>query len=123
MEILVDRERMDPSVSSEATSQTPVVALPLTEEEINSEAELLLSPDLLRQVVLANDLQDREKTMVSAVLHRGRPDDWYIASAVKHLGQTLNIDVVKKTNMIEVSYKSKDPKIAFGVLDLSLIHI
>jgi uncharacterized protein involved in exopolysaccharide biosynthesis len=117
MEILVDRERMDPSVSSEATSQTPVVALPLTEEEINSEAELLLSPDLLRQVVLANDLQDREKTMVSAVLHRGRPDDWYIASAVKHLGQTLNIDVVKKTNMIEVSYKSKDPKIAFGVLD------
>jgi uncharacterized protein involved in exopolysaccharide biosynthesis len=68
-------------------------------------------------VVLANDLQDREKTMVSAVLHRGRPDDWYIASAVKHLGQTLNIDVVKKTNMIEVSYKSKDPKIAFGVLD------
>jgi uncharacterized protein involved in exopolysaccharide biosynthesis len=94
-----------------------VVALPLTEEEINSEAELLLSPDLLRQVVLANDLQDREKTMVSAVLHRGRPDDWYIASAVKHLGQTLNIDVVKKTNMIEVSYKSKDPKIAFGVLD------
>jgi uncharacterized protein involved in exopolysaccharide biosynthesis len=29
----------------------------------------------------------------------------------------LNIEVVKKTDMIEVSYKSQDPKIAFGVLD------
>jgi uncharacterized protein involved in exopolysaccharide biosynthesis len=117
MEILVNQERTDPSVSPGATSQSPAVPLPLTEEEINSEAELLLSPDLLRQVVLANDLQDGEKGMLARLLRRGEPDEWYIAKAVKHLSQGLNIGVVKKTNMIEVSYKSSDPKIAFGVLD------
>jgi len=36
---------------------------------------------------------------------------------VKHLGDQLKIDVVKKTNMIEVTYKSSDPKLAFGVMD------
>ena len=34
-----------------------------------------------------------------------------------HLAKRLTIEVVKKTNMIEVSYKSKDPKLAFGVMD------
>jgi uncharacterized protein involved in exopolysaccharide biosynthesis len=118
MEILVNQERLDPSVSSEATSLTPVVPLPLTEEEINSEAELLLSPDLLTKVALANGLQEREKRGIAASILPRQQDDWYIAKAVKHLGQALdNIAVVRKTNMIQVDYKSSDPKVAFGVLD------
>jgi uncharacterized protein involved in exopolysaccharide biosynthesis len=124
MEILVERERTDPSVGAGANSQTPAVPLPLTEEEINSEAELLLSPDLLRQVVLANGLQDREKGLLKRALHGRQPEEWYVANAVKHLSQKLNIAVVKKTNMIEVSYKSSDPKLAFGVLDkLSVLYM
>jgi uncharacterized protein involved in exopolysaccharide biosynthesis len=117
MEILVDRDRTDPSVSAGATSQSPAMPLPLTEEEINSEAELLLSPDLLRQVVIANNLQENEKSWRSRLTHGKQSGEWYIASAVKHLSQQLNIEVVKKTNMIEVTYKSKDPNVAFGVLD------
>jgi len=61
MEILVNRERVDPSVTSQTTTQAPAGQLPLTEEEFNSEAEILVSPDLLLQVVLANNLQDRER--------------------------------------------------------------
>jgi uncharacterized protein involved in exopolysaccharide biosynthesis len=72
MEILVNRERMDPSVSAQATNQA-VGALPLTEEEINSEAELLTSPDLLKRVVLANNLQDRERHTLSAMLSTKQP--------------------------------------------------
>ena len=68
MEILVNQERLDPSVSSEATSQTPVAPPPLTEEDVNSEVELLLSPDLLEQVVVANGLQEPEKNTLSASL-------------------------------------------------------
>jgi uncharacterized protein involved in exopolysaccharide biosynthesis len=117
MEILVDRDRTDPSVSAGVTGQSPAMPLPLTEEEINSEVELLLSPDLLRQVVVANGLQDDEKSWHARLTHGKQPEEWYVASAVKHLSQQLNIGVVKKTNMIEVGYKSKDPKIAFGVLD------
>jgi uncharacterized protein involved in exopolysaccharide biosynthesis len=117
MEILVNRERTDASVSAGATSQSPAQPLPLTEEEINSEAELLTSPDLLRQVVLANNLQSHEKGLLSRLLHPDHSEEWCIASAVKHLGQGLKIEVVKKTDMIEVAYKSSDPKIAFGVMD------
>ncbi len=117
MEVLVNRERVDPSVTSQTTSQAPLTALPLTEEEINSEAELMVSPDLLKQVVLANNLQEREKKTLSASLLPPQDEEWYVSKAVDHLGKGLNIEVVKKTNMIGVSYKSSDPKVAFGVMD------
>src|ERR1700722_5731784 len=51
MEILVNRDRMDPVVTTEQFSQTSPAAPPLTEEEINSEVELLQSQDLLKEVV------------------------------------------------------------------------
>jgi uncharacterized protein involved in exopolysaccharide biosynthesis len=124
MEILVNRERMDPSVSAETTIQAPMTPPPLTEEEINSEAEILLSPDLLRQVVLANKLQEGEKTSLVASIIPKQQEEWYISKAVDHLGKALNIEVVKKTNMIGVSFKSKDPRIAFGVMDkLSALYM
>jgi uncharacterized protein involved in exopolysaccharide biosynthesis len=116
MEILVNRGRMDPSVSAQATNQI-VGELPLTEEEINSEAELLTSPDLLKRVVLANNLQEFEKHTLSAAFAPKQSEDWYVARAVKHLTDKLKIDVVKKTNMIQVTYKSSNPKLAFGVMD------
>src|SRR5882757_9177937 len=117
MEILVNRERVDPSVSSQTTTQAPASQLPLTEEEINSEAEILVSPDLLKQVVLANNLQDRERKSILAWILNPKEEDWFISRAVKHLEQGLNIEVVKKTNMIGVTYKSTDPKLAYGVMD------
>jgi uncharacterized protein involved in exopolysaccharide biosynthesis len=117
MEILVNRERIDPSVTSQTTTQAPLTPLPLTEEEINSEAELLLSPDLLKEVVLANNLQVREKKTLAALLLPTRDEEWYVSRAVDHLAKGLNIEVVRKTNMIGVSYKSKDPKIAYDVMD------
>ena len=55
------REREDPVVTSESSPQTLQAALPVTEEEINSEVELLQSDDLLQKVVLATGLQDRRK--------------------------------------------------------------
>jgi uncharacterized protein involved in exopolysaccharide biosynthesis len=116
MEILVNRQTLDPMVISEPTHQTPSSPQPLTEEEVNSEIELLKSTDILRQVVLANGLQEFEKGSLSAwLLSRGQ-DDWYVAKAADRLSKKLNIDVVTKTNAIEVAYKAKDPKVAYGVL-------
>src|ERR1700722_12962935 len=54
MEVLVGRQRLEPTVTSEPTLQTPPSPPPLTEEEVNSEIELLKSTDLMREVVLAN---------------------------------------------------------------------
>src|ERR1035437_2226342 len=116
MKILVNRQRLDPMVSSESTLQQPLQPPPVTDEEINSEVELLQSADLLREVVLANGLQDREKTTPSALLLSRGQNDWYVAKAAERLSKKLDIDVVTRTNVIKVSYKSSDPQIAYGVL-------
>jgi uncharacterized protein involved in exopolysaccharide biosynthesis len=116
MEILVNQKRLDPAVSPESTMQTPVATPPVTEEDINSEVELLQSPELLQQVVIANGLQERErKSLIYRMLPK-RDDAWYIAKATDHLGRKVRVEVVTKTNMIEVIYKSSDPYLAYGVL-------
>jgi uncharacterized protein involved in exopolysaccharide biosynthesis len=117
MEVLVNRERLEPTLTSEATNQTPTNAAPVTEEDINSEVELLQSPDLLRQVVLAVGLERIERKAPMSLILPRQTDEWYAARATERLGKRLDIEVVKKTNMILVSYKSSDPKIAYGVLD------
>jgi uncharacterized protein involved in exopolysaccharide biosynthesis len=116
MEILVNEERVEPAVTSESTSQAQGAPPPLTDEEVNSEVELLQSPDLLQQVVIANRLQDLErKSLVYRMLPR-QDDAWYVAKATDHLGKKLDIENVTKTNLIEVTYKSSDPNLAYGVL-------
>src|SRR5215813_5279681 len=60
MEILVHQERLEPLVTPEST-QTAGSSTPVTDSQVNSEVELLKSPDLLEQVVLANHLQDVER--------------------------------------------------------------
>ena len=112
MEILVNRDRMDPVVTAEQFSQTTPVAPALTEEDINSEVELLQSADLLQQVVLANKLQDKEKDSILAKLMPKKDDAYYVSEAVKHLGKRLKVEAVKKTNMIEVTYQSSNPQTA-----------
>jgi len=124
MEILVNRDRMDPVVTTEQFSQTTPVAPALTEEEINSEVELLQSADLLEKVVLANKLQDKEKDSIFAKLMPKKDEANYVSEAVKHLGKGLKVEAVKKTNMIEVTYQSSDPKLAYGVLNtLSTVYL
>lgn len=116
MEILVNQERLDPLVTSESTQQSPASAPPVTDQEINSEVELLKSPDLLEGVVTANQLQDEERKGLSSRLHGKQDDAWYIARATEHLGNKLDIKEVTKSNLIEVDYKSSEPKLAYNVL-------
>jgi len=124
MDILVNRDRMDPVVTTEQFSQTAPVAPPVTEEEINSEVQLLQSGDLLKEVVLANKLQDVEKDSIWSKLTPKRDEDTYVAKAVEHLGKKLKVDAVKKTNMIQVTYQSTDPQLAYGVLNtLSTVYL
>jgi uncharacterized protein involved in exopolysaccharide biosynthesis len=116
MEILVNQERLDPMVSSESTLQTPAAPPPVTDEQINSEVELLQSPDLLQEVVIANDLQNLEKKGLLSRILPQKNNNWYVSRATDHLGKRLKIDNVTKTNLIEVSYKSSDPHLAYSVL-------
>jgi uncharacterized protein involved in exopolysaccharide biosynthesis len=120
MEILVNPQRLDPLMTSESTS-TQISPHPVTDEDINSEIELLKSPDVLRQVVVATGLKDlATKTLLRYILPGSmlpaHNDAWYIARATKQLSGKLDIKAVTKTNLIQISYKSSDPHRAYEVL-------
>jgi len=131
MKILVNRERVDPVVTAEA-SALPQFALAVTEEEMNSEVELLKSRDLLEKVVLACDLQHQSdsawpKLLAAVSVHRKSmtPEkDTRIPKAVRTLEKALTIEVLKKTNLIAVHYESPDPRLAAQVLtELSNLYL
>jgi uncharacterized protein involved in exopolysaccharide biosynthesis len=111
MEILVGRERADPLVTTEATSpvgdSTPV----LTAEEVNSEAELLKSRDVLENVVMANDARSESQ---SGRLDQAEADR--LARGVRELASNIKVDTSAKTHLIGVTYSSSNPTRAYEVL-------
>jgi uncharacterized protein involved in exopolysaccharide biosynthesis len=115
MEILVNEQRSDPTVTAQST-QGQAIAPPVSDYDIGSEIELLKSSDLLEQVVLANHLQDRERKSFTAHLHPGADENWYVARATQKLNSKLDIMPVSKSNLIEIDYKSTDPQVAYNIL-------
>ena len=121
-EILVKRERADPIVTPE-NNFTPVFTTAVTEEDLNSEVELLQSRDLLEKVVVKCGL-DREPPnslidSVSRTIARLLPQDstdLTIPRAVRSLQKKLKIEAIDKTDLIKISYKSVDPELAARVL-------
>jgi uncharacterized protein involved in exopolysaccharide biosynthesis len=117
-EILVNRTRLDPLVTTEQTNQPSLPTLPPTEEEINSEVELLQSRDLLQRVVLANGLQIKEKNSWAGKLLPKLTEAEYVDKASRRLGDKLKITAVEKTNDITVSYRAlEDPQFVYGVMN------
>jgi uncharacterized protein involved in exopolysaccharide biosynthesis len=114
-EILVRHQRVDPVVTSEPTSPA-VVSSAVTEEEVNSEVELLKSEDVLRRVVTECGL-DKSGSLSDTLLGLHDPER-RIAKAVKRLRSGIGIDSLPKTNIIRVSYVSSDPKKAAQVLSV-----
>jgi uncharacterized protein involved in exopolysaccharide biosynthesis len=110
---LIERERLDPVISPGQTT-TPENRGEVTEEELNSEVELIESGDVLRQVVVSCGLHQR-KSFLKSLLGAG-DEPTRIAEAVKRLQSELKIEVVRKSNIISVSYAADDPQLAARVL-------
>src|SRR5580698_5083055 len=110
---LIERERLDPVISPGQSS--PEGRSEVTEEELNSEVELIESGDVLREVVVACGLQ-QHKSFLSSLLGGG-DEPTRIAQAVKRLQTALKIEVVRKSNIIAVSYAANDPQLAARVLN------
>jgi uncharacterized protein involved in exopolysaccharide biosynthesis len=113
MKILVRHERAETMVSpdQQTPSQWPTE---VSEAELQTEAELIRSRDLLGKVVVACDLQDRGGFFRN---RQGESSDKKIASAILKLDNDLTVQPIKLTNLISVSYKSSDPKLAAKVLN------
>ncbi|HZP02742.1 MAG TPA: Wzz/FepE/Etk N-terminal domain-containing protein [Terriglobia bacterium] len=118
MKILVRRERQDPVVTPAAEGVTQSLSAPnVSEEELNSEVELLKSRDLLEKVVTACGLHQSDKASFWSNLTSWLQDERLaIPKATRRLEKKLQIDVMKKTNLIAVTYKSRDPELAARVL-------
>jgi uncharacterized protein involved in exopolysaccharide biosynthesis len=113
--LLLKRERVDPVISP--GQEAPVMMQnEISEEELNSEVELLESDDVLRQVVVNCGLQNRRPSIWQRLgLQKSDPQE-DIAKATTQLRAELQVSAIAKTNLISLSYSSDDPKKAANVL-------
>jgi uncharacterized protein involved in exopolysaccharide biosynthesis len=110
MKILVLRQRTDAIVSSSATLPAPFNGDHISEEDLNSEVELLNSEDLLRKVVMTTGLAIKDGSS------NGHASNVEIARAVRKLDKDLKVEAGRKSNVISVSYTSHNPRLAARVL-------
>jgi uncharacterized protein involved in exopolysaccharide biosynthesis len=111
--VLVRRGRADPPMTAQENAPPDFSRVEVTEEELNSEVELLKDNDVLRRVVQANDLAAHDW------LRWFRPHDpeaVRVERAAKKLAGRLDVQSIKKTNLISVSYDAPDPQLAARVL-------
>jgi uncharacterized protein involved in exopolysaccharide biosynthesis len=94
--VLLRRGRFDPVVSAQPASAMDFTRPDITEEELNSEVELLRDEDLLKQVA-------RVAELIPAETRDGdRPAE--IENAVRKLARGLEVESLKKSNLIQVRY-------------------
>jgi uncharacterized protein involved in exopolysaccharide biosynthesis len=125
MKILVNRDRVDTVVTPDPNAAEVVAPVPaVSQEDINSEVELLRSRDLLESVVAASGLGARKyspwERMVERISNltggaRSVPEA-RLARSVQDLQSRLIVDPLKKTTLIRVAYASRDPRLAARVL-------
>jgi polysaccharide biosynthesis protein PslE len=118
--ILVKKERLDPVVSAQQNAGMQFARDLITEDELNSEMELIKGNDLLRKVVLETKLDEREsKWFLARLLAHPNADlpQLKIARAVHHLGGRLDVALAKKSNIIVVTYRASSPELAARVTD------
>jgi polysaccharide biosynthesis protein PslE len=111
--VLVRRGRADPPVTAQQNAPPDFSRVEVTEEELNSEVELLKDDDVLCRVVQANDLAAHDW------LRWLRPHEEQgarVERAAKKLAGRLKVEPIKKTDLIAVSYDSPDPQVAAQVL-------
>jgi uncharacterized protein involved in exopolysaccharide biosynthesis len=120
MKLLVRRSRLDPVMTATPSQSQQFEHDEITEEELNSEAELLSSEDVLNKVVQDSGLAD--DTWFSEI--RGDNQQQRIARAARRLAKKLEIEPVRKATMIGVSYSSNDPAKSARVLrSLSNVYL
>ena len=116
MNVLVRRGRVDPLVTPAPTPSPMFQRDEITEEELNSQVELLRDDEILRTVVQA--------TAGAGPWYErflGGSEEVRLARSVRRMTRRLTVVPIRKTNLIQVEYSSSDPSQAVAVLH-SLAH-
>lgn len=109
MKIVARRTRPETLVTASNDAQTLITSDPVSEEDLNTEVELLNSDELLRKVALTTGL-------VKASSASGNVPDIALAKAVRRLSSRLKIEPMHKSNIISVHYEASDPQKGAEVL-------
>ncbi|MFZ0538103.1 MAG: hypothetical protein WAM47_14630, partial [Candidatus Sulfotelmatobacter sp.] len=113
LRVLVRRGRSDPPVTGQPNAPPDFSRVEVTEEELNSEVELLKDDDVLRQVAEANNLAAHD--WLRWIRPREEPEA-RLERAAQRLANRLSVESIKKSNLIAVSYDAADPLQAAHVL-------
>jgi uncharacterized protein involved in exopolysaccharide biosynthesis len=120
MTVLIERERFDPVVTSSQSRNSADNAVPqlarLSEQDVNSEVGLLQSTDLLRKVVLECKLYDRLQWW-RVLLLGANTREKKIDMATNGLQNNLIVNPPNKSNLITITYSSRDPRNSADVLN------
>jgi uncharacterized protein involved in exopolysaccharide biosynthesis len=122
MKILVERERVDPVVSTNANNSVPDHGL--TENEVTSEVELFQSRDSLQKAVEDCKLdQPDPHSFLAAVKSHVRsafgivPDkNGQTFKAILQMENDLHVNPMNNSNLIKITYDSHSPQVAVQVL-------
>ena len=106
--VLLRHGRLDAAVSAQPTSTLDFTRPEISEEELNSEVELLKDEDLLRSIVLSAGLIDSKTKQADLAAETEH--------AVRKLARHLDVEALKKSNLIQVTYKDSNPLRAEQVL-------
>jgi uncharacterized protein involved in exopolysaccharide biosynthesis len=108
LKLLLRRGRSDPVVSAESASLAGFARPEISEEELNSEVELLRDDSLLKQVVVESGLV---QSGTASPRHSEK-----VERAVRRLARTLSVEPLRKSNLIQVRYQAREAKEAARVL-------
>lgn len=105
--VLLRHGRSDPVISPQG-SNLDFTRNEITEEEVNSETELLRDDDLLRRVVqtagiISPNTEDKDTAVE-------------VERAVRKLARGLEVEPLRRSNLIEVRYSASSPEKASHVL-------
>lgn len=116
LKVLLRRGRSDPVVSAQPSNLADFTRPAISEEELNSEVELLRDENLLKQVVAQCGLASPGDVVA------GRSEN--VERAVRKLARTLTVEPLRKSNLIQVRYQAGDAQETANVLStLSTLYL
>ena len=120
--LLVNKARAEVPLAPSESAQ--LVVNRVTEQDLNSEVEILMSRQLIEDVLMTLGVDEswqEDQTVLSRAvgwlraLVGGKNLNAFDATVV-HLGKKLHVSAIRKSNLIRISYESKDPEWATEVV-------
>jgi len=113
MKVLVRRGRAEAPVSAGQNAPLDLTRMAVTDEELNSEVELMRDDDVLRKVAQETGTGRRDWFHF---MRWGETPEARTQREARRLAKKLAVQPVKKTNLIAIRYQAGDPELAERVL-------